>query len=105
MTTAQADEPVWRYWYGRALAAAGNKKAATQYYESIADKLDFYGQLANEELGRHVYIPPEPPLVEPAQIRQIRGQPGLQQAIPLFDLGLRPQAVPEGNYALPRLST
>ncbi|MDN5842243.1 MAG: lytic transglycosylase domain-containing protein, partial [Alcaligenaceae bacterium] len=104
MTTAQADEPVWRYWYGRALAATGNKKAARQYYESITDKLDFYGQLANEELGRHVYMPPEPPPVDPAQIRQMRGQPGLERAIALFDLGWRREAVPEWNYALRGMS-
>lgn len=100
MTALQADEPVWRYWYGRALAAEGNKKAAIQYYESISTDLNFYGQLANEELGRGLYLPAEPPAVSAEQIAQARGHPGLERAIAMFDLGWRREAVPEWNFAL-----
>lgn len=100
MTALQADEPVWRYWYGRALAAEGNKKAATQYYESIAADLSFYGQLANEELGRGLYMPPQPPAVSAEQIEQARRNAGLERAIALFDQGWRREAVPEWNFAL-----
>lgn len=104
MTALQADEPVWRYWYGRALAAEGNKKAAIQYYESISTDLSFYGQLANEELGRGLYMPAEPPAVPAEQIAQTRGHVGLMRAIALFDLGWRREAVPEWNFALRGMS-
>ncbi len=100
MTARQADEPVWRYWYGRALAAQGNQKAARQYFESIATDLGFYGQLANEELGRPPYVPAQPPPVDPALVRQARANPGLERAIALFGLGWRREAVPEWNFAL-----
>ncbi|HUH41134.1 MAG TPA: transglycosylase SLT domain-containing protein, partial [Castellaniella sp.] len=100
MTARQADEPVWRYWYGRALQAQGNTKAAHQYFESIATDLSFYGQLANEALGRAPYMPPQPAAVAAAQIQQARANAGLQRAIALFDLGWRPEAVREWNFAL-----
>lgn len=100
MTSVQADEPVWRYWYGRALTAEGNQKAAIQYYESISTDLSFYGQLANEELGRALYIPATPPAVSAEQLAQARAHPGLERAIAMFDLGWRPEAVAEWNFAL-----
>ncbi|MER1966821.1 transglycosylase SLT domain-containing protein [Castellaniella sp. GW247-6E4] len=100
MSARQADEPVWRYWYGRALAAQGNQKAARQYYESIATDLSFYGQLANEELGRAPYMPTQPAPVEAALVQDARADQGLERAIALFDLGWRREAVPEWNFAL-----
>src|SRR5690606_35226911 len=60
MSARQAAEPVWVYWYGRALAALGNQKAATEHYRSIAHDLSFYGQLASEELGGPQALPPAP---------------------------------------------
>jgi soluble lytic murein transglycosylase len=104
MTARQADEPVWRYWYGRALKAQGNQKAARQYFESIVTDLGFYGQLAAEALGRHPYIPRQPGPVAAGWVSQARHNPGLERAVSLFDLGWRRQAVPEWNYALRGMS-
>src|SRR5690606_18511497 len=87
-------------WYGRALAAQGNQKAARQYFESISTDLGFYGQLANEELGRPPYMPAQPVPVDAALVQRARANPGLERAIALFDLGWRREAVPEWNFAL-----
>jgi soluble lytic murein transglycosylase len=100
MSSEQAAEPVWVYWYARALAAQGNQQAATQHYTSIANELNFYGQLAAEELGRTPTIPPAPAPVTAAELQAARNHPGLQRAIQLFDLGWRPEAVPEWSFAL-----
>jgi soluble lytic murein transglycosylase len=100
MTARQADEPVWRYWYGRALAAQGNAKAAHQYFESISTDLGFYGQLAADALGQPIYMPAQPAPVALGWIAQARANAGLERAVALFDLGWRKQAVPEWNYAL-----
>jgi len=100
MSARQADEPVWRYWYGRALAAQGNTEAARQYYESIVDEQGFYGLLAAEELGRTPTLPEQPGPLDPAWVAQARANPGLQRAVALFDLGWRREAVPEWNFAL-----
>ncbi|HET8596997.1 MAG TPA: transglycosylase SLT domain-containing protein [Castellaniella sp.] len=103
MGGAQADEPVWRYWYGRALAAQGNAQAARQYFESISGDLGFYGQLATEELGRTPRVPVAP-VLDPGWTAQARANPGLQRAVALFDLGWRREAVPEWNFALRGMS-
>lgn len=101
MTSRQAHEPVWRYWYGRALAAQGNAKAARQYFLGVSnDDLGFYGQLATEELGNAISLPPAPGPVDPAWVAQARSNPGLQRAVALFDEGWRREAVPEWNFAL-----
>ncbi|NYT60464.1 transglycosylase SLT domain-containing protein [Alcaligenaceae bacterium] len=100
MSKRQASETVWMYWQGRALAAQGNKQAATERYQSIASELDFYGQLASEELGLTPSIPPAPAPLTLGELRQALENPGLQRAIALFDLGWRPEAVPEWNYTL-----
>jgi soluble lytic murein transglycosylase len=100
MPAKQAAEPVWVYWYARALAAQGNKQAAEQHFTSIAHELNFYGQLASEELGRTLTLPPAPNSVTAAELAEARANPGLQRAIELFRLGWRPEAVPEWNFAL-----
>lgn len=100
MSARQAAEPVWEYWYARALAAQGNQKAATLHYTNIANSYDFYGQLATEELGQRIGVPPRPTPPTQAEMNEARSNPGLQRAVALFDLGWRPEAVPEWSYAL-----
>ncbi len=100
MSARQAAEPVWMYWYARALEAQGNKTAAKKHYESIASGFDFYGQLALEELGQTIKAPAVPSPVTPDELQQARMNSGLQRAVALFDLGWRQEAVPEWNYAL-----
>lgn len=100
MTKRQASEPVWVYWSARAQEAQGNKQDAMLAYTSIASELNFYGQLANEELGHAPFIPSLPEPVTPQEFQTAQANPGLQRAIQLFDLGWRPEAVREWNFAL-----
>lgn len=100
MSAAQAAEPVWVYWYARALSALGNAQAAQEHYRSIAHDLSFYGLLASEELGQPQALPAAPPPVTQSELAQARNHPGLQRAAALFELGWRPEAVPEWNFSL-----
>lgn len=100
MPTAERADPVWVYWHARGLAATGGKDLARQQYASIADQFTFYGQLAAEELGRPITVPPRASSVTPQELAQARANPGLQRAIALFRLGWRPEAVPEWNFAI-----
>lgn len=104
MSPKQRAEPVWTYWYGRALAAQGDHAGAQARYTSIENDLDFYGQLANEELGRPMSIPPFPAPVTTVELAGARSNLGLQRAIKLFHLGWRPEAVPEWNFTLRGMS-
>ena len=100
MSARQAAEPVWVYWYARSLAALGNEKAAQDLYRSIAHDLSFYGQLASEELGQPQPLPPRPAALTKAELQAARNHAGLQRAVALFELGWRPEAVPEWNFNL-----
>lgn len=100
MSERQASEPVWVYWAARADAARGDQATANKRYASIAGELDFYGQLATEELGNTLTLPPMPEPVTAAEISQARKNPGLRRAVALFHLGWRPEAVPEWVFAV-----
>lgn len=100
MTERQASEPVWVYWSARAHEAQGRKQEAMRLYASIVDDLNFYGQLANDELGNTPFIPTLPDPVTQQEYQQVQANPGLQRAIQLFDLGWRREAVREWNFAL-----
>lgn len=100
MSAEQQAEPVWVYWRGRAVAGQGDPATARKFYASLRNELSFYGQLAVEELGEPLVLPPAPPPVTQAEFDQAYANPGLQRAIKLFRLGWRPEAVPEWNFAL-----
>lgn len=100
MTPRQAAEPVWVYWRARALQAQGDQEQARLAFESITNDLNFYGQLANEELGNLITLPPTPTAVTPAEIAEVRSRPGIVRAIELFGLGWRSEAVSEWAFAI-----
>ena len=104
MSARQAAEPVWVYWKGRALDALGHKEQAQAAFESITSDLNFYGQLANEELGRTIPLPPKPVAVAQAEMQEVQNNPALLRALELFKLGWRPEATPEWGYALRGMS-
>src|SRR5690606_17894778 len=104
MPAAQQAEPVWVYWKARGDAALGRETQARQGYESIAGQYNFYGQLAAEELGRAIMVPPRPAPVTDAEMAEARANAGLQRAVHLFRLGWRPEAVGEWNFALRGMS-
>lgn len=90
----------WVYWRSRGLAAEGKTEEARKGYLTIADSFTFYGQLAEQALGRDITMPPPPPPVSPQAVAEIGKVRGLQRALDLFQLGWRNWAVPEWNFAL-----
>ena len=104
MPKAQQAEEVWVYWKARGLAARGHDAQAREAYASIASEYNFYGQLAAEELGRRITVPPRPAPVTDQEMNEVRANAGLQRAVHLFRLGWRPEAVGEWNFALRGMS-
>ncbi|MFC3332739.1 transglycosylase SLT domain-containing protein [Paenalcaligenes hominis] len=100
MSEPQASEPVWVYWKARALAAQGHQAQAQAAYESISSDLSFYGQLANEELGRAIPLPPQPTPISVAEKRDVATRPAFLRSLELFKLGWRPEATTEWAFAL-----
>ena len=103
MDSAQAQDPTWVYWRARALMTlktpAASAKAQT-LYQSIASIKGFYEQLALEELGRLLSLPPAPAPVTAIEKEAALSDPGLSRALAAIDIGLRSEGVREWNYAV-----
>ena len=103
MPQAQAQDPTWIYWRARALLALKSPAAAAQaqaFYQSIASSKGFYEQLAQEELGRPLSLPPAPEPLTNAEKEAAQNNPGLRRSLAAIDIGLRSEGVREWNYAI-----
>jgi soluble lytic murein transglycosylase len=104
MPEPQKSEPVWIYWRARALQALKEPDAtsasaqARTLLESIASPRGFYEQLALEDLGRPVTVPPAPAPLSAQELEAAGRNPGLQRALAAIRLGLRTEGAREWNY-------
>jgi soluble lytic murein transglycosylase len=100
MPAAMAAQPDWTYWRGRALAAQGHRDEASAQYLRIAGQPNFYGNLAEEELGRPISPPNRamPPTAE--ELAQAAAHPGLRRALLLLGTDLRIEGVREWVWSL-----
>ncbi|MDB5964262.1 MAG: lytic transglycosylase protein [Polaromonas sp.] len=119
-------EPTWAYWKGRALLStlppsasqpvtvsappgstvtvasitiAPQRAEAMALFQSIASTRGFYEQLALEELGQKITVPPKPAAVSAEEKEAARLNPGLNRAAYAIAIGLRPEGVREWNYS------
>jgi soluble lytic murein transglycosylase len=97
--TASA-QPDWTYWQARALAAQGRPDEARAHYLKIAGQPNFYGNLADEELGRVVEVPPRAAAPSIEELALAAANPGLQRALALFRVDMRVEGVREWVWSL-----
>jgi soluble lytic murein transglycosylase len=100
MSAANIHHPAWIYWYGRALAALGDDLGSRAYYLRIAGQTDFYGLLANEELGYVGSVPVASYKPTDDDVAKARGQPGLARSLELVRLGMRTEGVREWLFTI-----
>jgi len=100
MSATLRHEPSWIYWYGRALAAQGEETGSRAYYLRIAGQPNFYGLLANEELGYIAGLPEVTHVPAESDIEAARRDPGLARALELIRLGVRVEGVREWLFSL-----
>ncbi|CAH0213198.1 Soluble lytic murein transglycosylase [Massilia sp. Bi118] len=93
-------QPAWTYWLGRADAAQGKKEDAQALFRRIADQNNFYGQLALEEVGQQITIPPSASPPTAAELAQMAANPGFKRALKFFALRLRFEGTREWNWTL-----
>jgi soluble lytic murein transglycosylase len=98
------NDPTWVYWLGRALNNEGKTEEANRLFQSIAGQINFYGQLAAEELGQKVVIPQaaQPPSAE--EMAAVSANAGFQRALKFFAMNLRFEGVREWNWELRRMN-
>jgi soluble lytic murein transglycosylase len=103
MPAALRADPTWVYWLGRALKADGKPEAARKEFTSIADQSGFYSQLAQEELGRQITVPPGPAPISAAELAPMASNEGFRRALKFYDLNLRFEGSREWNWELRKM--
>jgi soluble lytic murein transglycosylase len=78
--------------------SATAKNQAQAALQSIAGYQGFYEQLAEEELGRKISLPPRPTPVTVLEMTAIRQNTSLQRGMHAIRIGLRADGVKEWNY-------
>lgn len=95
-------DSTWVYWKARAMLAAKPSEAeraeARQLLTGIAGTRGFYEQLALEELGQRITVPPAPAPLTAEEKAAARANPGLNRGLYAILLGLRSEGVREWNY-------
>jgi soluble lytic murein transglycosylase len=112
MTPAEQKDPAWVYWKARALQALAKdsqegealKTSSRELMTGIAGQLNFYGQLAAEDLGQPQSPPPRPAPPTPAERDAVASHPGFARALALISMGLRSEGVREWNFSIRGLS-
>ena len=100
MSPGLAAKPDWIYWRARALAATGRKELALTLYRNICAQPGFYGVLAAEELNLPLNLPPRAAAPTQDELSKAAANPGLRQALALFRLDMRTEAVREWNWTV-----
>ncbi|MEO5883389.1 MAG: transglycosylase SLT domain-containing protein [Caldimonas sp.] len=112
MSPAEQKDPAWIYWKARALQALAKnsqegealKASSRELLGGIAAQLNFYGQLAAEDLGQPQALPPKPAPPTPAERDAVANHPGFARALALISIGLRSEGVREWNFSIRGLS-
>ena len=103
MSPEAQQESVWVYWRARALSRLAKtdaeRSAARTLYERIASVRGFYEQLALEELGQRITVPPRPEALSAEEKQAAQDNAGLQRALYAIRIGLRSDGVREWNYS------
>jgi soluble lytic murein transglycosylase len=105
--TLQKD-PAWVYWKATALQAVAEdsedgealRSSSRELLAGIAGQMNFYGELAAEELGQPLVLPPKPTPLTAVERDGAAARPGLQRALMLIAIGLRSEGVREWNFSI-----
>ena len=100
MSTPEQETGVWRYWKARALKARGKITEANLIFAPLSTEHNFYGQLAEEELGVTIGVATEPYKPTSKEIAAIERLPGIKRALALYRLNLRTEASREWAWAI-----
>jgi len=93
----------WRYWLAQAGLRSGLVKPPSGPLRELANKANYYGFLAADELGLSYNICPEQPEIETTEIERIAGNAGFQRALELRKAGLDDWAIGEWSLTASRL--
>lgn len=89
MNAEQKKERMWQYWFARASEQLGTRSgsnAATSFYQSLAQKNDYYGLLAKDRLGQTLAYLPTPYQPNQSDYNRLQNDPHFARAFTLRDM-------------------
>ncbi len=95
-----AADPAWIYWLGRAAEIQGRSADARALYMKISGQPSFYGNLADEELGRPFSVPARAAPASEEEFAQAASNAGLRRALGMMRLDMRVEGVREWNWTV-----
>jgi soluble lytic murein transglycosylase len=107
LPTATQDEPAWRYWRARSLAAQHRVDEARTIYATLAASPSYYGLLAAEAQGPSPALPvivSNPLVVDEAALAAFGKRPDVTRAVKLAQLDARMESIREWNQAVRGMS-
>ncbi|SFW19775.1 lytic transglycosylase domain-containing protein [Nitrosovibrio sp. Nv17] len=100
MSPAEQETGTWRYWKARALKTRNRMAEANALLAPLSTEHNFYGQLAEEELGVGMSALAESYKATADEIADMQRSPGIQRALVLYRLNLRTEAGREWAWAI-----
>ena len=100
MMPTQQGEGVWRYWKARALKEQLQLPAANAILAPLSAEQNYYGLLAQEELGEVMGAAPGHYKASEEEVRAMMNQPGIQRALELLRLDMRGESKLEWVWAV-----
>ncbi|HEY2781048.1 MAG TPA: transglycosylase SLT domain-containing protein [Steroidobacteraceae bacterium] len=100
MSPSLAEQPRWRYWRARGVAATQGDEAAAPLFREIAGLRDYYGYLAADRLAQPYSMNVRPSPLDAAAQARLAKEPGMIRAHELFDCDMTDEATSEWNAAL-----
>jgi soluble lytic murein transglycosylase len=95
----------WQYWLARSLAESTmDSKRAQLTYSALAEKRDYYGFLAAEQIGQPVRMNPANSSINSLHINNIQNIPAVTRATELYAIGDLVNARREWYRLLPTLT-
>lgn len=86
-------QPRWQYWLARAYSQIGNasqKQQARQIFSNLAQKNDYYGLLAKDQIGQRFTQLPRTPSVSSSDEQRLNQDPNFMRAFTLYNLNASP---------------
>ncbi len=104
MKKPSSNDGGWIYWLARSERYNGRTQQANEALQSISGAFNFYGQLATEDLGLPLVLPPYAAPSTDAEVAQAASQPAFARAQKFYQLNLRSLGNQEWNFPLKNMT-
>lgn len=104
MDSVVQKQPVWQYWLARSYSQIGNasqKQQARQIFSNLAQKNNYYGLLAKDQIGQKFTQLPSTPSIGNSDYQRLSQDNSFGRAFTLFNLSANPSySNREWNWAV-----